>query len=63
MKPLSRSLIIFAVAVYLASNAAAQKRPGTDTSNPFYANVDVSLAPKDPSHPAKPAGFIHPGVL
>jgi hypothetical protein len=63
MKPPSLSLLMLGGALFLASNAAAQKRPGTDTSNPFYANVDVSIAPKDRAHPAKPAGFIHPGVL
>jgi hypothetical protein len=31
--------------------------------NPAYANITVSLKPDLSGKPAKPAGFIHPGVL
>jgi hypothetical protein len=57
------SLAVAVGAAYLVSSASAQKKPGTDTSNPAYVDVNISVAAKDAAHPAKPAGFIHPGVL
>src|SRR5215469_2202648 len=41
----------------------AQKKRGTDTANPAYATVTVSLSADPSGKPAKPAGFAHPGVL
>jgi hypothetical protein len=41
----------------------AQKKRGTDTSNPAYAPVTVVLTPDPSGKPASAAGFVHPGVL
>ncbi len=40
-----------------------QKKPGTDTSNPAYSAVTVTLTADPSGKPAKSAGFVHPGVL
>ena len=42
---------------------SAQKKQSDDTSNPAYAHVDVRLTADPSGKPAKPVGFIHPGVL
>lgn len=39
------------------------KKATDDTSNPAYKNVAVSTEADTSGKPAKPAGFIHPGVL
>jgi hypothetical protein len=39
------------------------KKPTDDTSNPAYKNVAVSTEADHSGKPAKPAGFVHPGVL
>lgn len=41
----------------------AAKKPTDDTSNPAYKTPQVSTAPNTSGKPAKPAGFMHPGVL
>jgi hypothetical protein len=41
----------------------AAKKPGDDTSNPAYKKVDVSTEADPSGKPARPAGFVHPGVL
>jgi len=56
-KPLA--LLLF----FAAASGAFAKDADDDTSNPGYAQVDVSVAPDPSGVPAKPAGFVHPGVL
>ena len=43
--------------------AFSAKKPTDDTTNPAYANAPVSTAADPSGKPAKPAGFVHPGVL
>jgi hypothetical protein len=52
-------------AVLCAAAVAAwsAKKPGDDTSNPLYKEVQVNLAPNTTGHPPKDIGFVHPGVL
>jgi hypothetical protein len=59
----NRFSIVLAALAYLVPPLPAQKKPGTDTSNPAYAAVTIALAPDPVGKPAKPAGFVHPGVL
>jgi hypothetical protein len=53
-------------AVLLAASlpflAFSAKKPGDDTSNPLYKEVNVVMTPNT-GKPNPPAGFIHPGVL
>jgi hypothetical protein len=51
------------VFVLLAFCAAAAKKATDDTSNPVYPLSAVATTPNTTGKPAKPAGFIHPGVL
>src|SRR5579871_6321549 len=44
------------LAIAVCALAFAAKKPTDDTSNPAYANVDVTKQ-------AGPSGFVHPGVL
>jgi hypothetical protein len=46
-----------------AISAVGAKKPTDDTSNPAYASTPVVLTADKSGKPAKPAGFIHPGVL
>ncbi|SPE28616.1 exported hypothetical protein [Candidatus Sulfopaludibacter sp. SbA3] len=39
------------------------KQAGDDTSNPAYKSAPVSTDADPSGKPAKPAGFVHPGVL
>ncbi len=39
------------------------KKPGDDTSNPAYKETTVVMAANTTGVPAKPAGFVHPGIL
>src|SRR5215472_5760061 len=39
------------------------KKPDDDTTNPLYKDVKISTAANPSGKPAKPAGFVHPGVL
>jgi hypothetical protein len=41
----------------------AAKKPTDDTSNPAYKETPVSTVADKSGKPAKPAGFVHPGVL
>jgi hypothetical protein len=54
-----RSLLT--IAAVLALTAA--KKATDDTSNPAYKNVAISTEADTSGKPAKPAGFVHPGVL
>src|SRR3974377_596270 len=56
-------LMAVAFAVLAATLTIAAKKQGDDTSNPAYATTPVTVAPDTSGKPAKPAGFIHPGVL
>ena len=40
-----------------------QRKGGLETANPAYATVTVRLTADPSGRPAKPVGFIHPGVL
>src|SRR4051794_3678244 len=51
-----------ALALVLAA-ALIAKKEGDDTSNPAYKDVTVVLTADPSGKPAKPAGFVHPGVL
>ena len=63
---LTRSASIRVAASLIALGAAllawSAKKPGRDTSNPLYKEVQVNLAPNTTGKPAKSV-FIHPGVL
>src|SRR5690242_19646986 len=50
-------------ALVLVALAFAAKKPGDDTSNPAYKDVTVVLTADPSGKPAKPAGFVHPGIL
>jgi len=53
-------------AVSLALGAAlvfGAKKPGDDTSNPAYKDVPFPMTANASGKPAKPASFVHPGVL
>src|SRR5947209_18084529 len=52
-----------ALVCLFAWSATGAKKPGDDTSNPAYATVTVVLTADPSGKPAKPAGFVHPGVL
>jgi hypothetical protein len=57
-----RSIRWFGVLV-LGASAFAAKKPGDDTSNPAYKDVTVVLTADPSGKPAKPVGFVHPGIL
>ena len=53
---------LFVVTV-IAPFALSAKDPTDDTSNPAYAKTSVVITENKSGKPARPAGFIHPGVL
>jgi len=53
----------FVVIVLALLAAVGAKKPTDDTSNPAYSSTSVVLTADSSGKPAKPAGFIHPGVL
>src|SRR5215469_988068 len=56
----------FTAALFIGSIALpvhSAKKPGDDTSNPLYKDVQVNLMPNTTGYPAPSAGFVHPGVL
>jgi hypothetical protein len=50
-------------AISLPFLALSAKKQGDDTSNPLYKETQVVMAVNNTGKPAKPAGFLHPGVL
>src|SRR5438105_14989566 len=54
---------ILALAATASLLMLAAKKSTDDTSNPAYRTPAVSTAPNTSGKPAKPAGFVHPGVL
>ena len=58
MRTISK-LLILTTAFY----ATAAKKATDDTSNPAYATTPVVVTADSSGKPAKPAGFVHPGVL
>jgi hypothetical protein len=54
------AIVIAACLPFLAVSA---KKPTDDTSNPAYKETKVAMVPNTTGKPAKPAGFVHPGVL
>ena len=63
MKPWQRALWCAAIVSLAFSQQKKGKQAGDDTSNPAYKNAPVSTAADPSGTPAKPAGFVHPGVL
>ncbi|HJZ97922.1 MAG TPA: alginate lyase family protein [Candidatus Solibacter sp.] len=57
----SRPATLLTLALAIALFAA--KKPGDDTSNPAYKNVEVSTTANTTGKPHPPVGFVHPGVL
>jgi hypothetical protein len=58
--------LAFAAALLIGSIAwpvHSAKKPTDDTSNPAYKENHVVMLPNTTGKPAKPAGFVHPGVL
>ena len=53
----------FLLGVAILACAVAAKKATDDTSNPFYKTTDVVTTADPGGKPAKPAGFVHPGVL
>src|SRR5215469_13157319 len=56
----------FTAALFIGSIALpvhSAKKPTDDTSNPAYKETQVVMSPNTAGKPAKPAGFVHPGVL
>jgi hypothetical protein len=51
------------LALLLPLAAFAAKKPTDDTSNPAYKETQVVIVANQTGKPAKPAGFVHPGVL
>ena len=61
MTHLKTAAIVAAAALpFLAFSA---KKPTDDTSNPAYKETQVVMVPNTTGKPAKPAGFVHPGVM
>jgi hypothetical protein len=58
-----RILISVLVGAAIVPVAWSAKKPTDDTSNPAYASTSVVTTADKSGKPAKPAGFIHPGVL
>ncbi|MBV9155526.1 MAG: alginate lyase family protein [Acidobacteriaceae bacterium] len=58
-----RLAICVIISLAIVSLAFSAKKSTDDTSNPLYKNAPVSTAPDTSGLPAKPAGFVHPGVL
>ena len=54
------AILLAACLPFLANSA---KKPTDDTSNPAYKETQVVIIPNTTGKPAKPAGFVHPGVL
>jgi len=63
MKPWQRALWCAAIVSLAFAQQKKGKRAGDDTSNPAYKDAPVSTAADPSGVPAKPAGFVHPGVL
>src|SRR5258708_9461414 len=57
------SIVLVVLGVTLSWVASSAKKPTDDTSNPAYASTPVVIAADNSGKPAKPAGFVHPGVL
>ena len=54
------AILLAACLPFLANSA---KKPTDDTRNPAYKETQVVIIPNTTGKPAKPAGFLHPGVL
>lgn len=58
-----RAATAILLAAFLPLLANSAKKPTDDTSNPAYKETQVVIIPNTTGKPAKPAGFVHPGVL
>ena len=58
-----RKSILFLASIAIPLVIWSAKKPTDDTSNPAYATTPVVTTPNTTGKPAKPAGFVHPGVL
>ena len=63
MRNLSTWLVAAMMIAAVAPMVRSAKKQGDDTSNPAYAKTEVSTAADPSGKPARPAGFVHPGVL
>ncbi len=59
----TRTVILLALGTALSWVAFSAKKATDDTSNPAYASTSVVVTVDTSGKPAKPAGFVHPGVL
>src|SRR5258708_17590897 len=57
------SIVLVVLGVTLSWVASSAKKPTDDTSNPAYASTPVVIGADNSGKPAKPAAFVHPGVL
>jgi hypothetical protein len=56
--------ILLSIAILsVAFSASGAKKPTDDTSNPAYSSTPVVTTADTSGKPAKPAGFVHPGIL
>ncbi len=67
MRPAVAGYLLLSVIACLGMSQTPRKKGGkkadADTSNPAYKDAAVSIAADPTGMPAKPAGFVHPGVL
>jgi len=67
VRPVVVAYFVLCVLACLAQSQTPKKKGGkkanADTSNPAYKDAPVSTAADPSGMPAKPAGFVHPGVL
>src|SRR5258708_23346439 len=57
------SIVPVVLGVTLSWFASSPKKPTDDKSNPASASTPVVITADNSGKPAKPAGFVHPGVL
>src|SRR5438552_1452757 len=57
------AILLVGLGTTLSWVAFSAKKATDDTSNPAYASTAVVVTADTSGKPAKPAGFVHPGVL
>jgi hypothetical protein len=57
------TLVFATAALAVPFSAVWAKKATDDTSNPAYAKTPVVIVANTTGKPAKPAGFLHPGIL
>lgn len=58
-----RTMTIMSAVFLTVCTVALAKDPNADTSNPAYAKTPVDVTANSTGKPARPAGFVHPGIL